>query len=184
MRKIVFILAIVLVMGMAKPITKNEDIPPLPKTCNPCDISKRGITLIKNFEGFSPYVYLDAAGLPTIGFGHLIKEGEIIDVPLLGKRAEELLKKDLQWSVDAVNRHVNVPLTQNQFDALVSLTFNIGSGALKRSTLLREVNAENHYNVRKQFKRWVFAGGKRLKGLERRRKAEAVLYGWENKDAS
>jgi lysozyme len=76
----------------------------------------------------------------------------------------------------AVCRLVKVPLTDGQFDALVSFTFNLGSGALQRSTLRRKVNREEHEEVPREFLRWVWAGGRKLKGLVRRRAAEADLY--------
>lgn len=75
-----------------------------------------------------------------------------------------------------VLRLINVPLTNGQFDSLVSFTFNLGTGALQRSTLRRKVNREEHEEVPAQFKRWVWAGGRKLKGLERRRSAESCLY--------
>lgn len=76
----------------------------------------------------------------------------------------------------AVCRLIKVPLTDGQFDALVSFTFNLGSGALQRSTLRRKVNHEEHEEVPDQFMRWVWAGGKKLRGLVMRREAEASLY--------
>lgn len=76
----------------------------------------------------------------------------------------------------AVLRLINVPLTDGQFSSLVSFTVNLGSGALQRSTLRRKVNREEHDHVPAEFRRWVWAGGKRLKELVRRREAEAALY--------
>lgn len=73
-------------------------------------------------------------------------------------------------------RLIKVPLTDGQFDALVSFTFNLGSGALQRSTLRRKVNREEHADVPREFLRWVWAGGKKLKGLIKRREAEIVRY--------
>jgi lysozyme len=90
--------------------------------------------------------------------------------------AQALLSKDV-WSAErSVLRLIKVPLTDGQFDALVSFTFNLGGGALQRSTLRRKVNREEHGEVPEQLMRWVWAGGKRLRGLSRRRKAEAALY--------
>ena len=76
----------------------------------------------------------------------------------------------------AVLRLIKVPLTDGQFDALVSFTFNLGSGALQRSTLRRKVNREEHEEVPAEFMRWVWAGGRKLKGLVRRREAESIRY--------
>ena len=88
----------------------------------------------------------------------------------------ELLKRDVLWAERGVLRLISVPLTDGQFDALVSFTFNLGTGALQRSTLRRKVNREDHVDVPKEFRRWVWAGGKRSKGLIRRREAEAKIY--------
>jgi lysozyme len=76
----------------------------------------------------------------------------------------------------AVNARVSVPLFQGQFDAVVSWTYNLGEGALKSSTMLKKINAGQHEQVPAQMKRWIRAGGKVVKGLERRREAEAALY--------
>ncbi len=141
-------------------------------------ITQEGLNLIKHFEGFEPEIYLDAAGLPTIGYGHLIRPGEhkMFENGITESAAEALLAKDV-WSAErSVLRLIGVPLTDGQYDALVSFTFNLGGGALQRSTLRRKVNREEHNEVPEQLMRWVWAGGRRLRGLMRRRKAEAVLY--------
>ncbi len=141
-------------------------------------ITQDGLNLIKHFEGFEPEIYLDVAGLPTIGYGHLIRKGEhkMFENGISEEEAEALLADDVQVAERAVLRLINVPLTDNQFNALVSFTFNLGSGALQRSTLRRKVNREDHAEVPAEFSRWVWAGGRKLKGLIRRRKAEAALY--------
>lgn len=90
--------------------------------------------------------------------------------------ATALLIKDVQSAERAVLRLIRVPLTDGQFDALVSFTFNLGSGALQRSTLRRKVNREEHTQVPTQLMRWVWAGGRKLRGLVRRREAEIQLY--------
>lgn len=141
-------------------------------------ITKEGLNLIKEFEGFEPEVYLDAAGYPTIGYGHLIRkeEGDMYKYGITESAAEALLAKDV-WSAErAVLRLIKVPLSDGQFDALVSFTFNLGGGALQRSTLRRKVNREEHSEVPEQLMRWVWAGGRKLRGLMRRRQAEAHLY--------
>lgn len=141
-------------------------------------ITKNGINLIKAFEGFEPEIYLDAAGLPTIGYGHLIRKGEhkMFENGISEAAGEALLIKDVLAAENAVLRLINVPLTDGQFDALVSFTFNLGGGALQRSTLRRKVNREEHADVPREFLRWVWAGGRKLKGLVRRREAEAIFY--------
>ncbi len=141
-------------------------------------ITHAGLRLIKEFEGFEPEIYLDAAGLPTIGYGHLIRDGEyaMFKNGITESAAGALLAKDVWAAERAVLRLIKVPLTDNQFDALVSFTFNLGGGALQRSTLRRRINREEHEEVPEQLMRWVWAGGRKLKGLVRRREAEAALY--------
>ena len=132
--------------------------------------------VIKQFERYSPVQYLDAAGYPTIGFGYLIKPGEKIPEPLLGAAAERLLQQDIAPKAAAVSARVSVPLFQEQFDAVVSWTYNLGEGALKSSTMLKKINTGQYDEVPGQMKRWNRARGKVLKGLQRRREAEAALY--------
>ncbi|OSM07642.1 lysozyme [Magnetofaba australis] len=139
-------------------------------------ITEEGLNLIKRFEGFSPTVYICPAGWPTIGYGHVVRQGETFEEPISRLDAEVLLKQDVAWAEQAVLRLVDTPLSDGQFDALVSFTFNLGSGALQRSTLRRKVNREEHEDVPREFLRWVWAGGRKLKGLIRRREAEGLLY--------
>jgi lysozyme len=104
-------------------------------------ISENGLNLIKKFESFSSKVYPDERGLPTIGWGHLIKPNEnFTEIDLT--QAERLLQEDIQEAETCVNAVVKVDLTQNQFDALVSLCFNIGINAFKKSTMVRMLNHE------------------------------------------
>jgi lysozyme len=140
------------------------------------NITQNGLDLIKRFEGFSRTVYFCPAGYPTIGYGHVVKDDEDFSAGVDEEQAEELLCQDAQIAERAVLRLINVPLTDGQFDALVSFTYNLGSGALQRSTLRRKINREEHAEVPEQFMRWVWAGGRKLKGLIRRRAAEANLY--------
>ena len=141
-------------------------------------ITQHGMNLIKQFEGFSSRIYLDAAGFPTIGYGHLLRAGEAemfkrgITEPI----AQALLIKDVLRAEQVVLRLITVPLTNGQFDALVSFTFNLGGGALQRSTLRRKVNREEHADVPAELMKWVWAGGRKLKGLAKRRKAEGLIY--------
>lgn len=140
--------------------------------------SQAGVDLIKSFEGLRLNAYLDAVGIPTIGYGHTG-----LDV-ILGKKinpqqAEILLKKDLARFESAVEEFVKIPLNQSQFDALVSFAFNIGPTAFRDSTLLKRLNAgENPCNVAKEeLPRWNKGdGGRVLNGLSRRRSAEAELF--------
>lgn len=141
-------------------------------------ITRQGLELIKRFEGFEPEIYLDAAGLPTIGYGHLLRPGEaeMFAGGISYEAATALLIKDVLSAERAVLRLIQVPLTDGQFDALVSFTFNLGSGALQRSTLRRKVNREEHADVPEQLMRWVWAGGRKLKGLIQRREFEVQFY--------
>lgn len=141
-------------------------------------ITQHGINLIKQFEGFSSRIYLDAAGLPTIGYGHLLRAGEaeMFKNGITELVAQTLLINDVLRAEQAVLRLITVPLSNGQFDALVSFTFNLGAGALQRSTLRRKVNREDHTDVPAEFIRWVWAGGHKLRGLVKRRATEASIY--------
>lgn len=138
----------------------------------------RGLELIKSFEGFSPVIYLDSAGLPTIGYGHLIKsnEKELFKKRITKSEAEESLKADVIIAERAVLRLITAPLNDNQFDALVSFTFNLGAASLQRSSLRAKVNRIEHEQVPLEFLRWVYANGRKVLGLVRRRIAEGELY--------
>lgn len=135
----------------------------------------RGIELIKSFEGYSATPYADVVGKSTIGYGHLILPTE--NFSAIGKdQAEAILKADLAIAEKAVNDLVLTPLAQNEFDALVSFTFNLGRNALKNSTLLRLLNKGEMDAASDQFLRWDHAGGKVVAGLTRRRIAEKELF--------
>jgi lysozyme len=137
--------------------------------------SQKGTDLIKQFEGTVLKVYKDAVGLPTIGIGHLIKHNESFTT-ITQQQAEELLAKDLVQFEVGVTKAVRVTLNQNQFDALVSFSFNLGLGNLNSSTLLRKLNAGDYQGAASEFERWNKAGGKILTGLTRRRLAEKGLF--------
>lgn len=141
-------------------------------------VTQTGLNLIKHFEGFSPTIYICAGGYPTIGYGHAVKshERDSFTQGISQTLAEELLRQDVATAERAVLRLITVPLTDGQFDALVSFTFNLGAGALQRSTLRRKVNRGDHANVPAEFRKWVWAGGRKLKGLVRRREAESSIY--------
>ena len=136
--------------------------------------SDKGIDLIKKYEGFRSKAYRCSANVLTIGFGHTlnVKSTDVIDKA----QAEVFLRQDVEFAEKEVNRH-NLNINQNQFDALVSFVFNLGVGNFTRSTLLRKIKSDpNDPTIRKEFERWVYAGGKILNGLARRRKEEADLY--------
>lgn len=138
-------------------------------------ISQKGINLIKMFEGLSLKAYKDSVGIVTIGYGstgpHVSMGQTITEV-----QAEALLKTDIARFERGVSDLVTVPLNQNQFDALVSFSFNLGLGNLKSSTLLRKLNSLDYSGAAKEFERWNRAGGKVLAGLTRRRIAERDLF--------
>jgi len=139
-------------------------------------ISKEGLALIERFEGFAVMPYRCPAGYITVGYGHVVRAGEDFSAGLTAEAARTLLARDVQVAEAAVRRLIAVPLTQGQFDALVSFTFNLGAGALQRSTLRRKINRGDHADVPQELAKWVFAGGRALRGLVLRRKAEAALY--------
>lgn len=122
--------------------------------------------------------YLDPVGIPTIGIGHVIRPGEPYKVGQSISREEsrKLFKKDTAWAVDAVKRLVTYPINQDQFDALVSLVFNIGEDAFSHSTVLRETNRGHFEKAANGFALWNKSRGRVLSGLVRRRAAEAKLF--------
>ena len=139
-------------------------------------VTQAGIDLIRHFEGYSAYIYLDSAGLRTVGTGHLIRPSESFSEPITEQEAEELLKKDLWTAERAVLRLIRVPLEDNQFNALVSFTFNLGGGSLQRSALRSRINRFEYESVSCEMKKWIFAAGKKSKGLLRRRIAEGIMF--------
>jgi lysozyme len=140
--------------------------------------SDEGISLIRHFEGCRLDAYLCPAGVWTIGYGHTrnVKQGDVIDQ----EQAEAFIIEDLEEFEGYVGKLVEIGLKQNEFDALVSWTFNLGPKNLEESTLLNRINYGLLCDVPTQIKRWNRAGGKVLQGLVKRRKAEALL--WEGKD--
>lgn len=139
-------------------------------------ISQQGIDFIKRHEGFSSLPYLCAAGKETIGYGHVIKQGEQFPCGLTEKQAEDILYDDLAEAEQCIFDNVIVDLLPNQFDALVSLIFNIGTRAFEKSTLLRMLNSEQFEEAGKQFLRWIYANGKVVHGLQKRRENEYKLF--------
>ena len=135
-------------------------------------------------------MYRDSAGLPTIGVGHLLTKDELssgkiviegvgVDwhAGLTPVQVRALLEQDLAWAEEAVNRHVELGLTQAQFDALVSFTFNAGAHAFKTSTLLKKVNAGDFVAVPEQLRRWVYSANQVDPILVKRREGE--ISQWE-----
>ena len=138
------------------------------------NISQEGISLIKKFEGCELEAYKCAAGVWTIGYGHT--EGVNPDDEMDKEAAEELLALDLVVYERSVSWIIEVPLNQQQFDALISFTFNLGETNLCNSTLRKVLNQQEYNEVPNQIRRWNKAGGKVNDGLIRRREAEALLF--------
>lgn len=139
------------------------------------NISANGVKLIQQFEGLRLKAYQDAVGVWTIGYGHTgpdVTPGLVISQA----QADALLARDLNRFETGVTRLVSVPLNQNQFDALLSFSYNLGLGSLQNSTLLRLLNQRDYAGAAAQFPRWNKAGGKVLPGLTRRRAAEQALF--------
>jgi len=137
-------------------------------------IGIKGLNLIKEFEGFREDAYKCPADVWTIGYGHTndVQEGDVVNL----SGAEILLIEDLDWAEEVVNQFVEVELNQNEFDALVSFVFNVGSGNFQKSTLLKRLNNGGYYSVPTELKGWNKGGGKVLPGLVRRREAEGKLF--------
>ena len=144
-------------------------------------LNTQGYRLICMFEGFSAKPYLCSAKVPTIGYGNCYylngKKVTLIDKPITELEAFEMFKAIADKFADKVSKLVTAPVDQNQFNALVSLSYNIGPANFQKSTLLRKVNFNhNDPSIRAEFLKWNKAGGQVLKGLTIRRTAEADLY--------
>ena len=143
------------------------------------DISNRGLNLIKEFEGLELEAYQDIVGIWTIGYGHTSMAGPPEVVPgmeITEDEATEILRRDLGQYENGVERAVRVHITQNMFDALVSLTYNIGVNGMQRSTFIRLLNEGDYEGCAEAMQMWNKAGGRVVAGLTRRRAAEAALF--------
>lgn len=143
--------------------------------------SKKGIDLIKQFEGLKLKPYLCSASVPTIGYGTTIypngKKVSLSDSLITEAQAEEYLANDLIYFEKQVDAFTTDAVNQNQFDALVSFAYNCGIGNLKSSTLLRKVNANpNDPSIATEFSKWTRAAGKIVQGLVNRRQKEQEHY--------
>ena len=138
-------------------------------------VNDAGVRLVQEFEGCKLDAYRCPAGIPTIGYG---ATGPDIRMGMTWtqEQADERLADDLSKFSDGVDRLVRVPLTGNQFAALVSFAYNVGLGALAGSTLLRKLNAGDYQGAADQLPRWNKGGGRVLSGLVRRRAAERELF--------
>ena len=144
-------------------------------------ISNKGLELIKTFEGLSLKPYLDAVNIPTIGWGNTfyenMKKVTLQDEPITEERANSLFNFLVTTNyVNVVNRLVIVDINQNQFDALVSFVYNLGSGNFEKSTLLKKVNQSDFIGASLEFEKWNRSSGKVLNGLTKRRLSEKELF--------
>lgn len=144
-------------------------------------LSQKGLELIKSFEGLSLKPYVCAGGINTIGYGNTYytngKKVTLQDKPITKEQAEELIKHSLSTYEKAVDSFCRDDISQSQFDALVSFAYNLGTGALQKSTLIKKVNANpKDVTIANEFLKWNKANGRVLAGLTRRRQAEANLY--------
>lgn len=138
-------------------------------------ISATGLSYIQGAEGLSYGVYLDPVGLPTVCYGHYDQRLKV------GTRFSEtecltFLREDLSAAEKAVKELVTVPLSQGQYDALVSFVYNVGTDAFRRSALRRKLNQGDYEGAAQEFPKWVYAKGKKLKGLINRRQNERRLF--------
>jgi len=156
-------------------------------------LSQNGLELLKDLEGIEYEPYRDSAGLLTVGCGHLLTRDELSsgkiqcedqiirwkDGPLTDDEINSLLQEDVGWAEAAVDRAIQVGLTQNQFDSLVLFCFNIGANAFRESTLCKLLNEGNYTAVPDQMMRWCYAGGRVVRGLQTRRAREVALWNKE-----
>jgi len=144
-------------------------------------IDKKGLSLIAEFEGLSLKPYKCSASIPTIGYGSTYYENgtrvQMSDAPITKQRAEQLLQHTADRFASKVFNLLKKPVTQNQFNALVSFAFNVGSGALASSTLLKLVNVNpNDIMIAKEFLKWNKVNKVPVQGLTNRRIKESALY--------
>ena len=144
-------------------------------------LSENGYKLICEFEGLKLNPYLCSAKVPTIGYGNTYypdgKKVTLLDKAITKEYAFEIFKDIADKFARRVNERLKKPVTQNQFDSLVSFTYNVGTGAFSTSTLLKKVNVNpNDVTIRNEFMKWTRAGGKVVQGLVNRRQKEADTY--------
>ena len=137
--------------------------------------SENGLRLIESFEGFVPHQYNDGTGVMTIGYGTTSADVSPLPTFLTHTEAEKLLREKLAHKYEPAVISLGVPLNQNQFDALVSLAYNCGPGAMQWQ-IGRELRAHNYPAAADCFRRYVYAGGRVLQGLVNRRAAERALF--------
>ena len=142
--------------------------------------SQRGLDLIKEYEGIRFKPYRDCVGLFTVGVGHLIGDGTVLpdswNRTFTLKEVNDLLVADVRKFELGLARYVNVELSQNQYDAIIDFCFNLGLGTFQRSSVRQAINRRDKASVIRNLLRYNKAGGKVIPQLDRRRKAEALLF--------
>lgn len=142
-------------------------------------MTEKGLELVKRFEGFSPRPYLCPAGYWTIGYGKVLGRqwnNEWGKLVITQRQAENMLIEDLKKYEKAILPLIDVEIHDYMLDALVSFTYNVGVFAFKASTLRKRLNNYEFYECADQFLKWVYAGGRKLQGLVKRREAERALF--------
>ena len=145
-------------------------------------INERGIEMVKSFEGLALRPYVCAGGVNSVGYGATRSSNgrpfnlDMEPITEAEAETETLLIRDLDSSEGWVSRLIKTALTENQYSALTSFTFNVGAGALQRSTLRMKLNRSEYQGAADEFPKWRIAGGRILAGLVRRRAAERALF--------
>jgi lysozyme len=135
----------------------------------------KGIQLIKSLEGFKAEPYICSGGYLTIGYGHRILPSDPYKI-VTQEKASQILENDLRKIERSVLKYIDVEINDDQFAALVSFTFNVGTAALQRSVLRQKINYGHYDEGAKEFLKWIYAGGRKIIGLMRRRKLESDLF--------
>jgi lysozyme len=156
----------------------NDGLQPPKRDAECLELSQKGMSTVQYYEGLRLQPYAEVRGRYAIGYGHHVKQGEDYSKGITKKQADALLRKDLRNASNSVVELVNVPVSQGQYDALVSFVFNVGPSNFAGSTLLKKLNSGDYEGAAREFQKWTKAGkpGKTLPGLVARRHAEKDLF--------
>lgn len=165
-----------------KTSAKSEAAAPAKQGHNLQKISADGLEHMETWEELALVQYEDGYGYQTIGYGHRIVKGENFEGGITKKQAEELFASDIELAEIAVRNSLEQDVQQNQFDALVSLAFNIGGVAFVGSEVVGHINKRHFASAAQAFLQWVTAGGEKSRGLVRRRAQEVLLFTEEADD--
>lgn len=133
------------------------------------------VGIVSLWEGYDPKVYLDPVGIPTVCYGHVIKENIKVGTAFSNEACHDILHSDLKIAADGVDRYVTFPLKEHEKAAFISFTFNVGTENFRKSTMLKLINVGRVVEACHELPKWVYAKGKKLKGLINRRNAEMQL---------